>query len=41
MLNILLKYFNDDLYRVDENDEDFPSLEKLKGKIIVKTSSKE
>lgn len=41
MLNILLKYFNDDLYRVDENDEDFPSLEKLKGKIVVKTSNKE
>ena len=37
----MTKYFGGDLYVVDEEDLIFPSLAQLRGKIVVKTSSKE
>lgn len=40
MLNILTKYFSDTLFYMDGSETSFPTLAYLKGKILVKTSSK-
>ena len=41
MLHILTTRFHNNLYYVDENAKTFPTLKKLKGKIVIKTSSNE
>jgi len=39
MLDIMTRYFGNSLYYLTDSEKSFPSLKKLRGKIIIKTSS--